>query len=101
VPPFIETLYIRELFLQTLSQLIDMKKLLISVLLLVFGFSYSSAQRVNKPLTQEQRMVQSNAKHKNGKSNTDLAKKVKQAKKQDRKARKIKSSNNRRTPKRK
>jgi thioredoxin-related protein len=77
-----------------------MKKLLITVLLLIFGFSYASAQRVEKPLTQEQRMVQSNAKHKNGKNNTDLAKKVKQAKKQDRKARKKKSSGNR-TPKRK
>ena len=78
-----------------------MKKLLITVLLLVFGFSYSSAQRFEKTPTQEQRMVQSNAKHKNGKSNTDLAKKVKQAKKQDRKARKNKSSNKRRIPKRK
>jgi hypothetical protein len=77
-----------------------MKKLLITVLLLVFGLSFSFAQRIEKPLTQEQRMVQSNAKHKNGKSNTDLAKKVKQAKKQDRKARKKKSSNDRRTPKR-
>jgi len=77
-----------------------MKKLLITVLLLVFGFSYSSAQRVEKPLTQEQRMVQSNAKHKNGKSNTNLAKKVKQAKKQDRKSRKKKGSNDRRSPKR-
>jgi hypothetical protein len=72
-----------------------MKKLVGTVLFLVFGFLYASAQHANvqKPLTQEQRMVQSNAKHKNGGRNADVSKKVQRAKKQDRKARKTKSKN--------
>lgn len=83
-----------------------MKKLLITVLLLIFGLSYASAQRKTKvkvdktKLTPEQRMVQSNAKRKNGGRDADIAKKVQRAKKQDHKARKT-SPRNRRTPKRK
>jgi len=79
-----------------------MKKLLITMLMLVFGLSYASAQsgaKLEKPLTQEQRMVQSNAKHKNGGRNADVSKKVKRAKKQDRKSRRMKS-NNTKKPKR-
>jgi len=85
------------------NELMEMKKLLITTLLLVLGLSYASAQKggVDKPLTQEQRMVQSNAKKKKGGNNQDLSKKVKQAKKQDRAARKTKAPKNRRTPKRK
>jgi hypothetical protein len=76
--------------------MIDMKKLLITVLLLASGISYASAQRgsIDKPLTQEQRMVQSNSKHKKGKNNADVSKKVKRAKKQDRAARKRKAPKN-------
>jgi hypothetical protein len=78
-----------------------MKKLVITGLLLVFGFSYAAAQRgsIDKPLTQEQRMVQSNAKHKNGR-NADVSKKVKRAKKQDRSARKQKAPKSHKPPKR-
>jgi len=83
-----------------------MKKLLLIVLVLIFGFLNASAQRKTKikvdktKLTPEQRMVQSNAKRKNGGRDADIAKKVQRAKKQDRKARKT-SPKNRRTPKRK
>lgn len=81
-----------------------MKKLFITLILMIFGISYASAQNkksknVEKPLTQEQRMVQSNAKHKN-RGNTDMAKKVQRAKKDDKKARK-KNTKSRKTPKRK
>jgi hypothetical protein len=78
-----------------------MKKLVITLLFLAFGLSYAAAQHANveKPLTQEQRMVQSNAKHKNGGRNADVSKKVQRAKKQDRKARKTKS-HNKKKPKR-
>jgi hypothetical protein len=72
-----------------------MKKVVFTVLLLVFGFSLASAQKKGykqdpAKMTQEQRMVQSNAKHKNGGKNADVSKKVKRAKKQDRAARKMK-----------
>jgi len=81
-----------------------MKKLVITMLMLVFGFSYASAQKKGykqdpAKMTQEQRMVQSNAKHKNGGRNADVAKKVQRAKKQDRASRKMKSKN-RKSPKR-
>jgi Ni/Co efflux regulator RcnB len=71
-----------------------MKKLVFTVLLLVFGLTFASAQKKGyqqdpAKMTQEQRMVQSNAKHKNGRS-ADVSKKVKRAKKQDRAARKMK-----------
>jgi len=83
-----------------------MKKLLITVLMLVFGLSYATAQKksnqVDKTkMTQEQRMVQSNSKKKKGGSNSDVSRKVKNAKKADRKSRKMKTPKNRRTPKRK
>lgn len=76
----------------------NMKKLVVTLLFLVLGLSFASAQHANvqKPLTQEQRMVQSNAKHKNGGRNADVSKKVQRAKKQDRKARKTKSKNKKR-----
>ena len=83
-----------------------MKKLIVTVLFLVFGLTVASAQKKGyqqdpAKMTQEQRMVQSNAKHKKGGSNTDVSKKVKQAKKQDRKARKMKQpkSKKRKAPK--
>lgn len=83
-----------------------MKKLLVTVFMMVLGLLYAAAQskgKVEKPLTQEQRMVQSNAKKKNGGRDADMAKKVQRAKKQDRKARKSKSAKpkKRKTPKRK
>ena len=66
-----------------------MKKLTFTVLLLVFGLTVASAQKKGyqqdpAKMTQEQRMVQSNAKHKNGGKSADVSKKVKRAKKQDR-----------------
>ncbi len=72
-----------------------MKKLTFTVLLLVFGLIFASAQKKGyqqdpAKMTQEQRMVQSNAKHKNGGRTADVSKKVKRAKKQDRAARKMK-----------
>jgi hypothetical protein len=73
-----------------------MKRLLITALLFVFGISYAAAQHsgtIDKPLTQEQRMVQSNAKHRNSGRSADVSKKVHRAKKQDRSARKMKSKN--------
>ena len=76
-----------------------MKKLLITGLLLVFGLSAAFAQQQdNSRLTQEQRMVQSNAKRKKGK-NADVSKKVKWAKKADRKARKLKAPKTRKKSK--
>ncbi len=82
-----------------------MKKLVITVLLLVFGISFAFAQKKGykqdpAKMTQEQRMVQSNAKHKKGSSNSDVSKKVKQAKKQDRSARKMKPKKNKKGQKR-
>lgn len=73
-----------------------MKKLIITILLMVFGFSYASAQKKGykqdpSKMTQEQRLVQSNAKHKNGGRSADVAKKVQRAKRQDRASRKMKS----------
>ncbi len=81
----------------------DMKKLWVTVLLIGFGLSYASAQRNvdQTKLTQEQRLVQRNAKHKNGGRSADLSKRVQRARKQDRASRKIKAPKNRRTPKRK
>jgi hypothetical protein len=80
-----------------------MKKLVIVMLLLVLGLSNAFAQKKGykqdpAKMTQEQRMVQSNANHKNGGRNADVSKKVKRAKKQDRKARKMKQpkTNNKR-----
>ena len=85
-----------------------MKKLVFTFLLLVFGFTIASAQKKKgyqqdpAKMTQEQRMVQSNAKNKNGGKNGDVSKKVKRAKKQDRKARKMKQpkTKKRKAPKR-
>lgn len=71
--------------------------------LVAFGLSYATAQRKNTvdqtKLTPEQRMVQRNAKHKNGGREADLAKKVQRAKKTDRAARKVKSPKKRKIPK--
>ena len=81
-----------------IEHFIIMRKLVFTVLLMVFGFSYATAQKKGykqdpSKMTQEQRMVQSNSKHKNGGSNADVSKKVQRAKKQDRKSRKMKSKN--------
>ena len=72
-----------------------MKKLVVTVLMLALGLSVAMAQKKGykqdpAKMTPEQRMVQSNAKHKNGGRDADVAKKVKRAEKQDRKARKMK-----------
>ncbi len=81
-----------------------MKKLLITLMVLVFSVTYTAAQKKGyhqdpAKMTQEQRMVQGNANHKNA-NKADIAKKVRQAKKEDRKARKIRS-NQPKSPKRK
>lgn len=77
-----------------------MKKLLITGLLLVFGLSAAFAQQQdNSKLTQEQRMVQDNAKRKKGGKDVDVSKKVKRAKKADRKARKLKAPKTRKKSK--
>jgi len=77
-----------------------MKKLLITVLMLMFVLSYTEAQRKKgykmdkTKMTPEQRLVQSNAKKKNGGRDADVSKKVQRAKKQDRSSRRMKSKNN-------
>jgi len=81
-----------------------MKKLVITILMLVFGFSCTFAQKKRykqdpTKMTQEQRMVQSNAKHKKGGRDADVAKKVQRAKKQDRSARKLKPKKNKKVKK--
>jgi hypothetical protein len=74
-----------------------MKKLVITLLMLVLGVSYATAQKKKTytqdpaKMTQEQRMIQSNAKHKNGGRDADVSKKVKRAKKQDKASRKMKN----------
>jgi hypothetical protein len=74
-----------------------MKKLIMTVLVLMFTITYTWAQKTKSyqqdpaKMTQEQRMVQSNAKKKNGGRNADVSKKVKRAKKQDRAARRMKA----------
>jgi hypothetical protein len=80
-----------------------MKILVFTSLLLVIGLSGAIAQKKGyqqdpAKMTPEQRMVQSNAKHKNGGRNANVSKKVKRAKKQDRAARRMKqpkTNNNR------
>jgi len=72
-----------------------MKKLFITILMCVLGLSYAFAQKKSykqdpAKMTQEQRMVQSNAKHKKGGRDADVSRKVQRAKKQDKKARKMK-----------
>lgn len=72
-----------------------MKKLVITVLLLVVGLSVANAQKKSAyvdpaKMTPEQRMIQSNSKKKNAGRNASVSKKVKRAKKQDRASRKMK-----------
>ena len=77
-----------------------MKKLLITVLMLMCGLSYATAQKKKgykldkTKMTPEQRLVQSNAGRKNGGRDADVSKKVQRAKKQDRSSRRMKSKKN-------
>jgi hypothetical protein len=73
-----------------------MKKFVFTFVVLVFSLTCAFAQRKGyqqdpAKMTQEQRMVQSNAKHKNGGRDADVSKKVKRAKKQDRASRRMKA----------
>jgi Ni/Co efflux regulator RcnB len=68
------------------------------LILMVFGFVLAASAQSSKPykqdetrMTQEQRMVQQNAKRKDGGRSADVSKKVKRANKADKKARKQKA----------
>lgn len=65
-------------------------KYLVSVLCLLFLAANPVCAQSNANLTPEQRMVQQSSKKKNQGRQVDVSKKVKQAKKQDKKARRAK-----------
>jgi len=73
-----------------------MKKLLLIVFWLVASLTVANAQKKKSvdvdpaKMTPEQRMVQSNARKKNGGASASVSKKVKRARKQDRKSRRMK-----------
>jgi Ni/Co efflux regulator RcnB len=82
-----------------------MKQLFITLLIMVCAVQFAAAQK-NKgykqdetKMTQEQRMVQSNAKRKDGGRHADVSKKVKRANKADKKARRQKSPKSPKKPK--